>query len=394
MDTSGRWSADVLGAGFERRTLPLGRDDEGEVVATLVRRLPSRRILDDLGPTRRPLHGTDVLYVHGWSDYFFQRELAEWWAELGATFYALDLRKFGRSLRPGQTPGYIADLDEYDRDIGAALRAMGREPGPGIDHVLVSDEDLAAEAGVSGDALRASLPEHGADSRSQLRDLASDQPGPRRSTRRLVLLGHSMGGLILSLWADRHRGFADAVILNSPWLEFQGSAVGRSVLAPILSIGARIDPRMRQPRVDLGFYARSTGRPFGGEWDYDLAWRPQYGFPTHPGWLRAILEGQAKVAKGLDVGAPLLVLVSDTTAIGPVWSERMREADCVLVVENIERRALRLGEVVTLARVGGAIHDVFLSKRPVRDRAYEIMHVWMLGVTGSLRDRARDHERR
>jgi len=34
------WRPDVLGPGFEQRTLPLGEDDEGELVATLVRYAP------------------------------------------------------------------------------------------------------------------------------------------------------------------------------------------------------------------------------------------------------------------------------------------------------------------------------------------------------------------
>ncbi len=72
-----------------------------------------------------PLADVDVLYVHGWSDYFFQKRLARFWTDRGARFYALDLRKYGRSLRPGQTPGYIADLDTYDEDIAAALGGDG-----------------------------------------------------------------------------------------------------------------------------------------------------------------------------------------------------------------------------------------------------------------------------
>lgn len=67
--------------------------------------------------------------MHGWSDYFFQRKLARFWARHGARFYALDLHNYGRSLRPGLTPGYVTDLREYDADISAALTAMGRGPG-------------------------------------------------------------------------------------------------------------------------------------------------------------------------------------------------------------------------------------------------------------------------
>ena len=108
------WQPDVLGDDYEQLTLPLAPDEEGEVVATLVRR-------------RRPGPDPylDVLYVHGWSDYFFQTELADFWEAHGARFHALDLRKYGRSLRPGQTPGFVADLATYDEDIEAALVAMG-----------------------------------------------------------------------------------------------------------------------------------------------------------------------------------------------------------------------------------------------------------------------------
>ena len=53
---------------------------------------------------RRRLADVDVLYVHGWSDYFFQKRLARFWTDQGARFYALDLRKYGRSLRPDRRP--------------------------------------------------------------------------------------------------------------------------------------------------------------------------------------------------------------------------------------------------------------------------------------------------
>ncbi len=125
------WRPDVLGPGFQQATLALAPDAEGDVVATLVRFEPWPR-LADLRPGR-PAEETDVLYVHGWSDYFFQTELARFWHEQGARFFALDLRKYGRSLRAGQTPGFVDSLDTYDEDIEAALEAMGhgeQEGGP------------------------------------------------------------------------------------------------------------------------------------------------------------------------------------------------------------------------------------------------------------------------
>ncbi|MGB4778236.1 alpha/beta hydrolase, partial [Microbacterium sp.] len=127
------WVTDILGERFEQRTLDLGEDADGPRVATLVRR-PAGVVAGVLGP----LADVDVLYVHGWSDYFFQIELARFWNGLGARFYALDLHGYGRSLRPGRAPGYVASLEEYDADIAAALAVMrgagvgaGRRAGPG-----------------------------------------------------------------------------------------------------------------------------------------------------------------------------------------------------------------------------------------------------------------------
>lgn len=62
MDTF--YEEDILGEGFQRTTLSLRDDYEGSAVATLVRRL------SDTG------NGRSVLYIHGFNDYFFQREMA------------------------------------------------------------------------------------------------------------------------------------------------------------------------------------------------------------------------------------------------------------------------------------------------------------------------------
>ena len=100
----GAWGPDLLGPGFEARTLELLPDEEDDgAVATLVRHMPA----SDPGalagtPTRTTFA---LLYLHGWNDYFFQRDLAREISRLGGAFYALDLRRYGRSLREGQMLG-------------------------------------------------------------------------------------------------------------------------------------------------------------------------------------------------------------------------------------------------------------------------------------------------
>ena len=331
MTRAQQWQPDVLGEPFEQLTLPLEPDAEGEVVATLVRYAPPPR-LADLRP-HRPAADVDVLYVHGWSDYFFQKELARFWHDRGARFFALDLRKYGRSLREGQTPGFVDDLATYDEDIGAALEAIGH---------------------------------------------------PSADGRRLILLGHSTGGLTLSLWAQRHPGRAHALVLNSPWLEFQAGGPGRAALAPLIDLHARLDPKAAMPNVDLGYYTRSVSNTMDGEWDYDLAWRPVRGFTVHPAWLTAVLAGHARVAAGLSLDVPVLTLLSARSALLPYWTPEMLSSDVVLVVQDIAVRALRLAPTVTVSRIEGALHDVFLSREPVRAAAYGEVERWLRGyISGS-----------
>ncbi|MDU5163387.1 MAG: alpha/beta hydrolase [Actinomyces sp.] len=110
-----QWRTDILGEGYESRTIELIDDAEGPCVATLVRARPpaSARMT--------------VLYLHGRNDYFFQTEMAQRLSDAGAAFYALDMRKYGRSLRPHQTIGYTDDLSVYDEEIGEAIEIIRSE---------------------------------------------------------------------------------------------------------------------------------------------------------------------------------------------------------------------------------------------------------------------------
>lgn len=393
------WRPDVLGEGFESLSLDLGRDEEGPVSATLIRYRPTvtvqpqRTVLrspwgwagrwisaarqrradaadrpgsgrvaagsarrggtvsgrtrpgpkgSGLAPGSGPrASGADdapqaVLYVHGWSDYFFNAELAQRWSELGVAFYALDLRKYGRSLRDYQTPGFITDLREYDADLDAAL------------NTLETDQ-------------------------RRLRNLAG------HAEVAVHLMGHSTGGLTCVLWADRNPGRVRTLILNSPWLELQGSSVMRNATAPLIDPLARVRPKARLKLPELGFYWRTLSDQADGEWQLNEIWRPQFSFPITAGWLSAILAGHAKVARGLSIEVPILVLISSRSVISAKWHAEMKRTDSVLDVELVAERSLKLGARVTVNRIDGALHDVFLSAGPVRAQAHADLRDWARG---------------
>ncbi|MCM0617301.1 alpha/beta hydrolase [Paenarthrobacter sp. TYUT067] len=321
-----QWIPDILGEGFEQQTLEL----DGGAEATLVRYLGTGpEWPEDLDGVPDPAGiDADVLYVHGWSDYFFQKHVAEFWHRTGARFHALDLHNYGRSLRPGMVPGFVTNLSAYDADIAAALTAMGRSDVPGHD-------------------------------------------------RPLILLGHSTGGLTLSLWAARHPGVASALILNSPWLEFQATELGRRAIAPLVGLHARLHPLTPLPPVDPGIYTRAVSATLDGEWDYNLQWRPDRGFPITPAFLDAVFRGQATVAAGLGIDVPVLVLLSDKSYLQPKWSADALTADVALNVDAVAHRSLSLADTVTVSRLPNALHDIFLSPEPIRREAFARIGRWL-----------------
>jgi alpha-beta hydrolase superfamily lysophospholipase len=301
---------DVLGAEYDVVRLTLENDAEGEVVATVV---------------RRPCPGSRkaVLYIHGFVDYFFQTHLADFYVERGFNFYALDLRKYGRSLLGHQTPNFAHSMSDYFPEIDEAVR------------LIREDNDL------------------------------------------LLLNGHSTGGLVSSLWADhvRGQGLIDGLFLNSPFFELNVPAGVRRTLAPVVRALAKGRPTMAFPVGVSRAYVHSIHRDHDGEWDFDLAWKPAEGFGVRAGWLAAIIKGQRQVRAGLDVDVPILAMASTTTVRGR--NGDFSTGDGVLNADDIAYLSTRVGRHVTCVRIEGGLHDLVLSAPPVRAKVFDELDRWI-----------------
>jgi alpha-beta hydrolase superfamily lysophospholipase len=328
------WVPDVL-PGYWQCTIPLGADPhgEGDIVATLTRRGPESGYAGQ-ETNREPAPAAHaVLAVHGYTDYFFHTELADHFAARGFDFYALDLHKCGRSRRPGQTPHFTTDLADYDAELERALAVIG-ERSPGA---------------------------------------------------KVLVYGHSAGGLIVSLWLDRLRrrgatartGVA-GLVLNSPFLDLHGPAILRLGLTSA-TIGAL--SRVRNKGVirgeGNGGYGSSLHRDYHGEFDYNLEWKPLGGFPVTLGWLHAVRRGQARLHCGLDVGVPNLILRSDHSVRENAGPTALQSGDAVLDVTQIARWAGCIGNRSTIIPVVDAKHDVFLSLQQPRRMAYHQLDRWL-----------------
>ncbi|MGP1498500.1 MAG: alpha/beta hydrolase, partial [Schaalia odontolytica] len=318
------WRADILGDGYESRSIELIDDAEGPCVATLVRATPPKNAR------------MTILYLHGRNDYFFQTEMAGRLREAGAAFYALDMRKYGRSLRPHQTIGYTDDLSVYDEEIGEAIE------------IIRSERD--------------------------------DEP--------FVLMGHSTGGLIATLWAHRHPGVLDGLILNSAWLEMQSMAAWRGAMAPVIGRIASRNPMWEVPAGGAGHYGRSLAGRASSElpipeglapedpsvtgWPIAHEWKRPESYPVPASWLEAIMAGHETVEKDVHLECPVLSMVSTSSYVDEEWCERAFTSDTVLDPEVIAQRSLGLSNLVTIARFSGK-HDLVLSDAPVREAVYATM---------------------
>lgn len=313
------WRPDLL-EGFERRDLPLSAQPlPGEALDPLVGTLVRRS-----DPAQRA-SSRAVLHVHGWNDYFFHPHVAAFYEGLGYAFYAVDLRRYGRSLREGQFRGYIDDVDDYHEEIDAAVATI------------------------------------------------------RAAHSQVVLTGHSTGGLIVALWASMRPGRLDALVLNSPWLDMWGPPGIGSVLRPIVGPLGRRNPtsEIKVPESDEHIYAMAIHRDFGGEWQYALDLKTVGGEVVRLGWARAILNGHARVARGLGIACPVLVTISSRTSFLRRFSDEARRSDVVLNVDRIAAAAWHLGDAVTLIRIPDGMHDLSLSLPGPRQVWFDTVATWL-----------------
>lgn len=297
------WQEDVLGKRYEMRYIEQPDDYSGKVRCTIVRR------------TSDCAQGVGILYVHGFNDYFFQKEMAEEFTEHCYDFYAVDLRKYGRSILPGQRKFELRDISEYFADIDSAIVQMKAD---GI--------------------------------------------------REIVLMGHSTGGLSTAAYMAVNPDPAiKALVLNSPFLDWNQSKLQEKFLIPIVRALSPLMKKLNIPQGDSDAYARSLLKSLGGEWEYNTDWKLTVSPPVEASWIAAIDAAHDIVQNNPKISVPILLMHSDN-------------ADIVLDVEDISRYGRQLGISVTEMTVHNGLHDLMLSALDVRSALYKSLFAWLNDV--------------
>lgn len=311
---SGGWKPDLLGDGYEMRHVRQPDDYSGKVISTVIRKMAQRS----------PQHKKGVLYIHGFNDYFFQKEMGDEFVMHGYDFYAVDLRKYGRSILPGQREFEVRDISEYYADIDSAITIMERS-----------------------------------------------------GLTEIILTGHSTGGLTVSCYMnDRRPASVKALILNSPFLDWNLGKLEYLVWA--VNAAGKLFPNLPIPQGESTAYAESLLKSYHGEWDYNTDWKHTQSPDVTAGWVRAISQAQKSLRDGnADIRIPILLMYSSTGVGGDSWNEKFNHGDAVLDVADIKKFGNELGSNVTSVKVTGGLHDLVLSRPEVRMPLYRYIFSWL-----------------
>ncbi|GAB3479978.1 alpha/beta hydrolase [Marinomonas epiphytica] len=282
--------------------------------------------------TDNPSSTRAILYIHGYTDYFFQTELADFFIEQGYCFYAIDLQGYGRSLRPNLPPNWCESIDQYQQDIHIALATMKQD---GIESTCI--------------------------------------------------LAHSTGGLVaanyLAYSEQTKANTADiakvtGLILNSPFLALPFSPNRLRHLNKPITMLLNLLPFLSIQGKHPTLYAQTLHKSYGGQWDYRLDWKPAQGFPLSFAWLKQIHRAQ-QALKLASIQTPALLCHSSKSTIQAKNKHDMAQGDGVLDIDSMQAAARNSFANLATAVIEGGYHDLFLSPKGPRNAFLQAVSEWL-----------------
>lgn len=302
------WHPDIL-SGYEARYVNQGEAFDGPCRSTIIRK-------KSVKPSRKA-----YLYVHGFNDYFFQKEMGDRFVDSGYNFYAVDLRRYGRSWEPWQYPFNVRKQSEYFNDIDSAIAQIRRDGNVDI-----------------------------------------------------TLSGHSTGGLTV-LYMAAMRGArlgADRVVTDSPFIEWNFSPFMRNVAAPLIQFLSKFTKNSKIKQGHCDGYAYSLLKQYHGEWQYNTDWKMVYSPPVTFSWVGAVNSAQSELMKKREhITVPILVMHSSRKIDGCNWTPEFQTGDAVLDPAMLQKRGEKLGSRRMVCTIDSGLHDLILSREDVRDAAYD-----------------------
>ncbi|MFV1985462.1 MAG: alpha/beta hydrolase, partial [Thiohalomonadales bacterium] len=291
--------------------IPLKHDYEGEVSAAV-----EYSVL--------PEADTAVLYIHGYMDYFFQHHLASFFIDLGISFYAIELRKYGSSIKKHQHENYFKNITEYDEEISIVLNKIKKD-----------------------------------------------------GHSKIILNGHSTGGLITTHYAlhGEYKHLISGIILNSPFFELNLPKVLKLIL-PVVTPLANLFPYLKITELP-SIYTQSMHRDYKGRWNFNLKYKPVPSFTTYFGWVRAILTALKEIQNRTIETIPCVIFHSDKSCFETTWNKIMLSSDAVLNVNDIVFFGRKIYPNADIIEIKNGVHDIVLSSDEVIEDYFAHISQWL-----------------
>jgi hypothetical protein len=145
----------------------------------------------------------------------------------------------------------------------------------------------------------------------------------------------------------------------------------------------------------FSWYGQTIHNSSKGEWNFDITKKPIDKIRVHgPSFSAINIAQQDLMRRGSCIKSPILLMCSNRS-IKPhqTWRDEYEEgiislltiflwrililADLLLNVTTMRHAAATMGQNVTIYEIENAIHDIFLSKQPVREKAFNLMFRWL-----------------
>lgn len=291
--------------------IPLKKDYEGEVSAAVEY-------------ANLPEANTAVLYIHGYMDYFFQDHLASFFMDKGISFYAIELRKYGASLKSHQHENFFKDITEYDEEISIVLNKIKND-----------------------------------------------------GHKNIIINGHSTGGLLATHYAinGEYKNLISGIVLNSPFFELNESKFVKFVLSFVTLFSCFL-PYLKVSKL-TSIYTESLHKNYKGKWNFNLKYKPVPSFNTYLGWLDGVLKAQKNIQKKQIKTIPSIIFHSNKSYFGTKWSDLLYESDGVLNVDDIDFFGRKIYPHADVIAINNAVHDIVLSADDVIENYFNYISAWL-----------------
>lgn len=262
-----------------------------------------------------------LIWIHGYNDYYYNLYIGEKFIKNGFDIYAIKLRRYQQNNH--DKIFYCDNLNEYIQDI--------------------------------------------------------DNLFPRileKKYKKIILYGHSMGGLVSSIYCKdgRYKDKITHLILNSPFFDFKLNFIEKFLIYYIIYYLGYFFPNLIIRSIDsnkVNYLTQNIKKRFYINNNYKL----NVLSPVYASWIKTVIDYQNRIKyNNLNLKIPILVLFCDKST---EFTNSNQTGDDTLEVEHIDKYSENLGTNLKKYKFKNAIHDIFSSSLDIINDAFEITLNWI-----------------